>query len=183
MPCQPRHAVDIITYVREGCLAYQNAEGGAGLLRAGEFQRRSMGRGVRQNSRNASSADTRVFEVWIRLAAWLEPSQEQRRFSAAERRGLLCVIASPDGRRGSLRIHRGALLHSALLEPGQHVVHELAPGHGAWLHLIDGEVALGDVILESGDGAGICADRAVSLTAREPSEILLLDLWPHGRGA
>ncbi|HVZ35549.1 MAG TPA: hypothetical protein VG963_24155, partial [Polyangiaceae bacterium] len=102
---------------------------------------------------------------------------DQKRFSAAERRGLLCVIASPDGRGGSLRIAQDALLHSALLEPGQHVVHELGPGRIAWLPLVEGEVALPDGILAAaGDGAGISEDRAVSFTAREASEILLLDL-------
>lgn len=175
---QPQHAVEIITYVREGSLAYRDAEGNPALLTAGEFQCRSVGRGARQDSTNASTVGAaHVFEVWLRLSAWLGPSQQQKRFSAAERRGALCIVASPDGRRGSLRIHENALLYSALLNPGQHVVHELAPGHGAWLHLLEGEVALDDVILGPGDGVGISADRAVSLTARGPVEALLLDLW------
>lgn len=170
--------MEIIRYVREGSLAVQGADGTSALLHAGEFQCRSPGPGGRQDSSNPSAADVaRVFEVWLRLAGWLEPGQQQRRFSAAERRGSLCIVASPDGRRGSLHIHQDALLYSALLDPGQHVVHELAPGHGVWLHLVAGEVALHDVILGPGDGAGISADRAVSLTAREPVEVLLLDLW------
>ena len=67
-------------------------------------------------------------------------------------------------------------MHSALLEPGQHVVHALAPGRSAWLHLLEGEASLGDVVLETGDGAGVSGDRAVSLTARKTTEIVLLDL-------
>jgi redox-sensitive bicupin YhaK (pirin superfamily) len=178
VPYQPRQAVDIITYVREGSLAYQDASGKTGLLNAGEFQCSSVGRGGAQARRNASMVDTaRVFEVWLHLVAGLETNQEQRRFSAAERRGSLCVIASPDGRRGSLRVHQAVILHSALLDPGQHLVHELAPGHGAWLQLVDGEVALNEIVLGPGDGAGVSLDRAVSLTAREPAEILLLDVW------
>jgi redox-sensitive bicupin YhaK (pirin superfamily) len=65
---------------------------------------------------------------------------------------------------------------SALLEPGQHLVHELSPGRIAWLHLVEGEVTLGDIILTTGDGAGVTAERAVSLTAQSEAEILLLDL-------
>jgi redox-sensitive bicupin YhaK (pirin superfamily) len=67
-------------------------------------------------------------------------------------------------------------LCSALLEPGQHLVHELSPGRIAWLHLVEGEVTLGDIILTTGDGAGVTAERAVSLTAQSEAEILLLDL-------
>ena len=71
-------------------------------------------------------------------------------------------------------------MYSAMLESGQHVVHELSQGRSAWLHLVEGEVTLGDVVLTEGDGAGLVAERAVSLTARETTEILLLDL---GEGA
>ena len=63
-----------------------------------------------------------------------------------------------------------------MLDPGQHVVHELAQGRSAWLHLVQGEAALGDIVLTTGDGVGLTAERAVSLTAREETEILLLDL-------
>ena len=68
------------------------------------------------------------------------------------------------------------LMYSALLVSGQHVVHELLQGRSAWLHVVQGEVALGGLVLATGDGAGITAERAVSFTAREESEILLLDL-------
>lgn len=67
-------------------------------------------------------------------------------------------------------------MHSSILEPGQHVVHELEGDRIAWLHVVEGEVALGDFVLCTGDGAGISADRAVSITARKVAEILLLNL-------
>jgi hypothetical protein len=89
---------------------------------------------------------------------------------------VLCVVASHDGRHGSLRIAQDALMHSSILEPGQHVVHELEGDRIAWLHVVQGEVGLGDVVLGTGDGAGIVADRAVSITARQVAEILLLNL-------
>jgi redox-sensitive bicupin YhaK (pirin superfamily) len=70
-----------------------------------------------------------------------------------------------------------------MLESGRHVVHELLPQHSAWLHVIEGEITLGDVLLTSGDGAAVMGERAVSLTATEDTEILLLDLgWPRGSG-
>jgi redox-sensitive bicupin YhaK (pirin superfamily) len=67
-------------------------------------------------------------------------------------------------------------MYSALLEPGHHVVHTLTPGRAAWLHIVQGEVKFGDLVLTTGDGAGVAAERSVSLTAREDSEILLLDV-------
>jgi hypothetical protein len=169
---------EIITYVREGTLAYQDATGQPGVIRAGEFQRMTAGSAIRYSETNASPTNwTHVFQICLRPAvAGLEAGHEQKRFSAAERSGILCVVASPDGRKGSLRIHQDALLHSAILHPGQHLIHELSWGRNAWLHIIQGEATLDTITLETGDGAGISDERAVSLTAHEETEILLLDL-------
>jgi redox-sensitive bicupin YhaK (pirin superfamily) len=174
----PRHDAEIVTYVREGALTYQDAKGHTGVIQAGEFQRVTARRGVSHSETNASRTDwAHAFQAWLRPAEpRSEPGHEQKRFSIAERRGLLRIIASPDARRGSLRINQDALMYSALLHPGQHLVHELSHGRSAWLHIVAGEVTLRDVVLTTGDGAGISAERAVSLTAREETELLLVDL-------
>lgn len=178
IPGHPRRDAEIVTYVREGALAHEDSTGRSGVIHAGEFQRVTAGRGVRHSETNASRTDwAHVFQIWLRPSeAGLEPGHEQKRFSAAERRGGLCVVASPDARRGSLRIHQDALVYSAMLDAGQHVIHELSRGRSAWLHLVQGEATLGDAVLTTGDGAGVTAEPAVSLTAREETEVLLVDL-------
>lgn len=148
------------------------------MLLAGEFQRLTAGSGVFHGVTNASRRESaQRFQIRLRPSeAGLSPALEQRRFSAAERRGRLCVVASPDARRGSLRIHQDALVCSAMLYPGQHVVHELASGRGAWVHLVHGEATLAELVLATGDGVGVTAERAVSLTARDETELLLIDV-------
>ena len=174
----PHHDAEIVTYVREGALAYEDAPGSSGVIQAGEFQGTTAGRGIRRSETNASRSDgAHVFQLLLGSAEpGLVPGHELKRFTVAERRGRLCVVASPDARRGSLRIHQDALVCSAVLEPGQHVIHELSPGRTAWLHCVEGEVTLGDNVLTTGDGAGVTAERSVSLTAREETEILFVDL-------
>jgi quercetin 2,3-dioxygenase len=178
VPGHSRRDAEVITYVREGTVACEHPAGRSCRIHAGEFQQMTVGRGTQPAALNTSRVDSaRVFQIWLHASqGGLDPSQEQKRFSAAQRRGVLCVIASPDGRKGSLRVHQDVLMHSALLEPGVHVVHELSRGRRAWLHLVEGEAILGDIVLGTGDGAGVTTDRAVSITARESSEILLLDL-------
>ena len=178
VPRSSQRDAEIVNYVHEGALAYEDSLGRSGVIHAGEFQRMSGGRGVRHSETNASRTDwAHVFKIGLcPVQAGLESSHEQKRFSTAERRGGLCLVASPDARRGSLRFHQNAWMYSALLEPGQHVVHELSHRRSAWLHLVQGEVSLGDDILTSGDGAGMTAELAVSLTAREDTELLLLDV-------
>lgn len=178
VPLHPPYDAEVVTYVFEGALAQDDSNGRSSVIDAGEFQRASAAQGVRHRERNGSRKDwAHVFQIWLRpWAAGPDSGAEKKRFCAAERRGVLCVVASPDGRNGSLCIHQDALIHSALLFPGQHVVHELSPKRSVWLQVVRGEAVLGDVILARGDGAGIWAERAVSLTAREETEMLLIDL-------
>ena len=182
---QPHPELEIVTYVREGALAQEDSTGRSGVVHAGEFQRLTAGSGVRGRERNASPVDgAHVFQLGLGpLPPGLETSREQRRFSTAQRRGGLCVVASADRRNGSLRLGQDALMYSALLDPGQHVVHELSSTRSAWLHVVEGEATLDGVVLTAGDGAGFTAERAVSLTACEETEILLVDLGEQAPGA
>jgi quercetin 2,3-dioxygenase len=179
----PHHDAEIVTYVREGALAYEDSAGRSGVMYAGEFQRMSAGRGIRHVETNKSRTDwTHVFQLWLRPSeGGHEPSHEQKRFCVAQRRGRLCVVASPDARRGSLRVHQDVLMYAAMLGAGQHVVHELLQGRHAWLHVVQGEVTLNEAVLATGDSARVTAERAVSVRAREETEILLFDLGERPR--
>lgn len=174
----PRHEAEIVTYVLKGSLAQGDSNGRSGVINAGEFQRMITGRSVRRSERNASQTDwAHVFRMSLRpRESGLDCTHEQKLFSVAERRGVLCVVASPDGRKGSLHIHEDALIYSGILDVGQHLIHELSQGRIAWLHVVRGEVTLGDLVLATGDGVGITAELAVSFTAREATEALLVDL-------
>jgi redox-sensitive bicupin YhaK (pirin superfamily) len=178
IPDHARREGETITFVHEGALAYRNSLGHSAVLQAGEFQLRTVSDGLRSVEENASPADSvHFFRISLRPSqVGLEPSQAQRRFGTADRRGGLCVIASRDGRKGSLSLRQDTVIHSALLEPGQHVAYELGAGRGAWLHLVEGEANLNGITLITGDGAGIRAERAVSFTAAVNTEILLIDL-------
>lgn len=181
VPGYAAELAEIVTYVREGTIVYEDAMGRSGTIQAGEFQRIIAALGTRHSEANASRASwAHVFQIRLRrTAVALEPGREQRRFSVAERRGGLWLIASPYARSGSLHLHHDTWIYSAVLEPGQHVAHKLTPGRAAWLHIVQGEITFGDLVLTTGDGAGITAERSVSLTARENTEILLLDVVEH----
>ena len=105
-----------------------------------------------------------------------EPSCERKHYPFSDRRGILRLIASPDGCDASLHLRQDVRIYSSVLDPGHHVVHELSPGRGAWLHVVVGRVRLVDQILGTGDGASLDDESAISFTAQESSEILLFDL-------
>lgn len=172
------HNAEVITYVRKGALAYEDSAGRSGLIRAGEIQRMTATKTVRRKEKNASRTQwAHLFRIWLSPSRdGLTPGCETKRLATTERRGRLRVVASPDAREESLLLHHEVFIYSALLQPGRHVIHELAPGRSAWLHIVNGEVMLRDRVLTTGDGAGITAEATVSLTAEEETEIILLNL-------
>lgn len=167
---------EILLYVREGSLTYVHPSGDLGVMRAGEFQRPKRDH---SEDKNASCKRwARVFWMGLRPTdSALELDHEQVRLSTAERRGRLCVVASPDARGGSLRVTQDVMVYSALLDPGQHVVHEIKGGRSVWLHLVQGEATVGGgVLMTTADSVAVSGERSVSFTARTTVEVLLFDL-------
>lgn len=171
---------EVLTYAYKGAIAQEDSTGNSGVLQAGEFQHMSAGRGIRHKETNPSGTEwTHVFRISLRPSqVGLDCDHQQKRFPAAQRHNLVCVVLSPDGRNGSLCIQQDALVYSCILDPGHHMVHELLPGRRAWLHLICGVASLHNIVLNQGDGAGVTIEPSVSVTALENTEVLLVDLGP-----
>ena len=176
----PLKEAEILTYVFKGALVQEDSNGYSGVVRAGEFQRMTTGFGIRHTEMNAlRTDDTHFFRISLNPSEpGTECTREQKRFTTGQRRNLLCVIASPDGRNESLRILHDTLVCSSILDRGHHLVHALLPGRSTWLHVIHGEANLQDIILSEGDGVGVSREASVSFTAQENTEILLVDLGP-----
>lgn len=173
----PLQDAEIVTYVLRGTLAHGNSSGRSGVLHVDELQCMTTGR-VRHSERNASQTDwAHIFRVSLRPSETeLASAHEQKLFPVAERRGVLRIVASPDGRRGSLRLRQDTLIYSAILDVGHHLAHALPQGRIAWLHVVRGEVAFNDLVLTAGDGVGVTEGPAISFTAQEETEIVLVDL-------
>ena len=174
----PRDEAEIITYVYSGALTQEDSSGRSCVIQAGEFQHMTTGHSIRQKEKNVSRTDwAHIFRIALRPPKeGLDCAPKQKRFTAAQRRNMHCAIASQDGRMGSLRIHQDALIFSSILDTGHHFFHELLPGRSAWLHIVNGEAKLNNIILTQGDGVGVTTEPLVSLTVQEKTEILLVDL-------
>ena len=169
---------EIVTYVREGALAYDDSVGRSAVVHAGEFQRFCVEPGVQHSEKNASSTATaQIFEIALRMPEGrVEHRHARARFTAAQRRNRPCLVASVDGRDGSLRLHQDVRMFSAILFPGRHVVHELRVGYAAWLHVVSGSGTLHGTRLGAGDGAGVTLSPSISFTAQDDAELLIIEL-------
>mgnify|MGYP001579402294 CR=1 FL=1 len=170
---------EVLTYVRQGGLLVRNRRQGGELLGPGWHQRaRSHPWTItRAPKKTSSSQRTHLFMSSIRADPdALNAPYEHKFFPFSDQHGRLRMVASPNGEAGSLHLRQDVRLYSTMLDRGHHIAHELRAGRGAWLHVVAGRVRLIDQSLETGDGASLEDEAAVSFTAEEASEILLFDL-------
>ncbi len=168
----------VVTYVREGVIICNGPLGKTGLMESGDFLQANATPGAKQYTFNASPSDNaHVFQSGFTPAVGLlEKGGRKKFFTRADRKGVLKLIASPDGKEASLKIQQDVQMYSTLIQRGNHMIHELKPGRKAWLHVVQGEIHLNGLLLQAGDGAGFIRERSVSFRAQKPTEILFFDL-------
>ena len=166
--------MEIITYVLSGALAHKDNSGGEGVLRPGEVQHMTAGAGIRHSEFNASKTEpVHLLQIWLLPEKkGLKPGYSQKRFEIDG----LQLVASHDGRNGSLPVHQDVDLFAARLPAGKEVKHTLAAGRYAWLQVAGGAVTVNGVALVAGDGAAVSDERELVIRANEPAEFLLFDL-------
>ncbi len=170
--------MEIISYVLEGELEHQDSLGNGSVIRPGNVQRMSAGTGVRHSECNPSASQgVHFLQIWIEPAVrGIDPGYEEKHFDAAAKRGKLRLIASPDGRDGSVTIHQDALVYAALLDGTENAVHALAPGRGAYVHVARGDVRVNGQALRAGDALKATGESEIRLSDGKGAEVLLFDL-------
>jgi len=170
--------MEIISYVLEGALAHKDSMGNGSAIVPGDVQRMSAGKGVLHSEFNhAQDGVTHFLQIWIEPnVTGIPPSYEQKHFDAASKRGRLRLVASPDGREGSVKIHQDALLYAALLDGADRAVHKLQPGRRAYVHVARGKLEINGQPLEAGDALKAVGASEIVLEKGEGTEVLLFDL-------
>ena len=170
--------MEIISYVLEGALAHRDSMGNGSTMVPGDVQRMSAGKGVTHSEFNHDKTGvTHFLQIWIEPdVAGIEPSYEQKHFDVAAKRGRLRLIASPEGADGSVSIHQDARVYAALLDGAERVVHALAHGCSAYVHVARGKVAVNGRRLDAGDALKLAEVAEIVLEKGEGAEVLLFDL-------
>ncbi len=177
-PTHGHRDMEIITYVLRGGLAHKDSMGNGSVIRPGEVQRMSAGTGVRHSEHNhAQDEIVHLLQIWLMPdKTGSAPGYEQKFFAAEEKRAQLRLIASADGRAGSVTVQQDASIYAALLESGAEVRHELQTGRHAWVQVARGAIELNGQPLAQGDGAAVSDESSLTITGSQPAEILLFDL-------
>ena len=168
--------MEILSYVLEGALGHGDSMGTGSVIRPGDVQRMSAGTGVTHSEKNASDSDPVHFlQIWIMPdARGITPGYEQKAFAAEERDGKLRLVASREGREGSLTIHQDVDLYTATVHAGQPIDFALRAGRFGWVQVTRGSIIINGQRLVAGDGASI--ENETALTMDGEGEFLLFDL-------
>jgi quercetin 2,3-dioxygenase len=174
----PHRDMEIVSYVLSGELEHKDSMGNGSIIRPGDVQRMSAGTGVFHSEYNPSPKEPVHFlQIWIEPSEYaIEPGYEQKFFKPEEKRGQLKLIASPDGRDGSVTIHQDARLYAALLDGDEAVSHPIASGRKAYVHVARGSVMVNGQVLGSGDAIKIEREAKVEIGKGDNAEVLLFDL-------
>ena len=170
--------MEIISYVIAGELAHKDSMGNGSVIRPGDVQRMSAGRGVQHSEFNPSSTQIVHFlQIWIRPnVAGIAPSYEQKRFEPAEKRGRLRCIASPDGMDGSVSLHQDAKLYAGMFDANEQANLAIDPGRLAYVHMVAGTIRANGLQLTAGDGMKLRDVALLELREGQGAELLVFDL-------
>jgi redox-sensitive bicupin YhaK (pirin superfamily) len=177
-PTHSHQDMEIVTWVLAGALEHQDSLGNGGVIRPGEVQRMRAGHGIAHSEFNASATEpVHLLQIWIEPDAHgLAPGHEQIAFAPDSLQGRLRLIASRDGRDGSVTIHQDAAIHAGRLAPGDRASLTLAPGRRAWLQVASGRVKVRGLLLDAGDAVAVRFEFAVDIEALDASEVICFDL-------
>ena len=177
-PTHSHQDMEIVTWVLAGALEHQDSLGNGGVIHPGEVQRMRAGHGIAHSEFNASASEpVHLLQIWIEPDAnGLAPGYEQIAFAPDSLRGRLRLIASRDGRDGSVTIHQDAAIHAGRLAPGDRATLTLAPGRRAWLQVASGRVKVQGLPLDAGDAVAVRFESAIDIEALDASEVIGFDL-------
>ncbi len=174
----PHKNMEIITYVLRGALEHKDSMGNGSVIRRGDVQRMSAGTGVTHSEFNHSKTDrVHMLQIWIEPHVKnIEPGYEEKRFDDADKANQLRLIASPDGRQGSVLIHQDAFIYAGILNETETITHALGEGRTAYLHVVTGHLSVNGQDLNTGDAIKLNESSSVHINNAQHSEILLFDL-------
>jgi redox-sensitive bicupin YhaK (pirin superfamily) len=174
----PHRDMEILTWVLDGALEHKDSMGNGSAIRPGEMQYMSAGTGVTHSEFNHSKDEVvHLLQIWIETnERGARPRYGQKNFAGGLKAGGLCLLASPDGRDGSIAIRQDARVQAARTPVSREFAVDLGANRSAWLQVARGSLRCNGEALEQGDAAAIQKERKLSLVTGKGCEFLLFDL-------
>ena len=170
--------MEIVTYPISGAIEHKDSMGNGTVITAGEVQRMTAGSGVQHSEFNHSETDElHLLQIWMFPEEKdLQPGYEQKMFSRDQKLDQLRLIASRDGRDGSVTVHQQVDLYASVLQADNEVTHQISDSKKVFVQVISGSIAVNDEVISAGDGMKIKGEEQLSIVGQTEAEFLLFDM-------
>lgn len=175
----PHRDMEIISIPLEGGLKHGDNMGNSGVIVPGQIQVMSAGTGVVHSEMNASATDAVKFlQIWvIPNKQGVTPRYDEITLTQDSHKNKLRQIISPNQDDEGLWIHQDAWFYWADFDKNQEQTYRLnIPKNGVYAFVIEGQVKIGDQILEKRDGLGIWDTDAFDFETMEDSVVLFMEV-------
>jgi redox-sensitive bicupin YhaK (pirin superfamily) len=174
----PHKDMEIVTYPISGAIEHKDSMGNGTVIMAGEVQRMTAGSGVQHSEYNHSkSEELHLLQIWMFPEQKdLEPGYEQTMFTREDKLDRLCLVASRDGRNGSVTVHQHVDLYASILQVNTKIEHAVGDAHKIFVQVISGEIVVNGQAVSAGDGLQITGEGKLSITSKSEAEFLVFDM-------
>ena len=174
----PHRDMEILTYPISGAIEHKDSMGNGTVIRAGEVQRMTAGTGVQHSEFNHSdSEELHLLQIWFFPEQKnLDPGYEQTEFSRDDKLDRLRLVASRDGRDGSVTLHQDVDLYASVLQANTKLEHVLDVSRKVFVQVVSGDITVNETMVSSGDGLQITDEDHLNITAQTEAEFLLFDM-------
>ncbi|NCF73048.1 MAG: hypothetical protein GWP67_06035 [Gammaproteobacteria bacterium] len=174
----PHKDMEILTYPISGAIEHKDSMGNGTIISAGEVQRMTAGTGVQHSEFNHSQNDElHLLQVWMFPEKKdLEPGYEQKMFTRDDKLNQLRLIASRDGRNGSVTVHQHVDLYASVLQEGEALEMGIAAANKLFVQVVSGEITVNGQVITGGDGAQITNERELRISSQSEAEFLVFDM-------
>lgn len=170
----PHKDMEIITYVRSGAISHKDNRGNKGRTTAGNVQVMSAGTGIFHSEYNHEDEATTIFQIWITpRSRGLTPVWDTAEFPTDVANGTLPLLVSGDG-KAPLHINQDARIYAGRLIKGGRLGHKIKGQ--AYILVSDGEVTIGGLHCNKGDGIAVSGESKIDIAARTDCELLVIEV-------
>lgn len=174
----PHKDMEIVTYPISGAIEHKDSMGNGTVIMAGEVQRMTAGSGVQHSEYNHSkSEELHLLQIWMFPEQKdLEPGYEQTMFTREDKLDRLCLVASRDGRNGSVTVHQHVDLYASILQVNTKIEHAVGDAHKIFVQVISGEIVVNGQAVSAGDGLQITGEGKLGISSKSEAEFLVFDM-------
>lgn len=177
-PMHGHRDMEIITIVREGALEHKDTLGTSSVIRPGDVQRMSAGTGIKHSEFNHSANEkAHLFQIWIMTdKEGHKPGYEQKSFTDELKNQKMVLVASKDGRHGSLSMNQNADLYCGHLDKDGDLKWEIPEGRHVWLQMMKGDLQVDGEKLKGSDAMAVSNEKVLKMSSQNGAEFILFDL-------